>query len=88
MTDEILSQMLSSELNREFERNEPEIIKVLLSALPDDKQIDPDLQNLLIASVRASVQLSIHLTIRLLEGAGVLGLSPDGEPILRVVPEK
>lgn len=82
MTDEMLSKILSSDLNQYLGKNEHEIINALYSVLPDGKRIDPELEKLLVATVHISAQASLQAMVRSLEQAGIFDLPPEGTPIL------
>lgn len=88
MTDEMLSQIISDELNQHINLNRPEIIRGLHSVLANGSVINSELQNLLIAAIQISAQVSVQFTIRSLEKAGVVSLPPEGTPILRDLNEK
>lgn len=87
MTNEILSGIISDYMNRQLENDEEEIVKALHSVLPNGKNIEPDLEKLLIATVNISAQVSAQFTIRFLEQAGLLSLPADGTPILQLLDE-
>lgn len=87
MTNEILSGIVSDCINRQLENDEQEIVRALHSVLLNGKNIEPDLEKLLIATVNISAQVSVQLTIRFLEEAGLLSLPADGTPILQLLDE-
>ncbi len=87
MTNEILSGIISDCMNRQLGNDEQEIVRALHSVLPNGKNIEPDLEKLLIATVNISAQVSIQFTIRFLEETGLLTLPADGTPILQLLDE-
>lgn len=82
VTNEILSSLVSQEVQRALEDNQDYFVSEFASCLDAGEQVDPLTIRLVTKAIKMSTQLSVQLVIRTLETCGVLSLPPDGTPIL------
>lgn len=82
MIDDILSKLISEEVAKAMESNEDVIVSELASCLDPEDPVDQKTARMVTKAIKLSMRLTTHLVIRILEGADVLHLAPDGTPIL------
>ena len=84
MTHEILSQLVTEEIDAAIMRNQDSIIQSFADCADADTLIDPVIVQIVFQSMRISAQRAITIMLRTLERSGVLKLQADGEPILHL----
>ena len=82
MTDEMLSKLVSEQLDSVLERNHDVISRELSSCVDDGDYVDPVAARMVAKAIRLSSHISVQLIIKILEEVGVMHLPPDGTPIL------
>lgn len=85
MTDELLGDMINSEISGYLSRNTDFLVKQFKSC---DPNITPEMSALLTKAIFISSQISTQYVIRFLENCGLLHLPEDGQPLLTLLPNE
>lgn len=88
MTNEILSSVVAREVEKAFSHNEKTFIKSLTEGLTSNDYVDPVTARLVIKSMHLTAQMTVQLTIRILEAYDCIKSLPDGAPELRLIEEE
>ncbi len=77
MTSEMLGRIAAQDVQDAMEKNQEAIAKRLSMVCSDG-----EIAAAVVAGMQMSAELSVQIIIRALEEAGVIGLPPDGTPVI------
>lgn len=86
MTDTILGQIIQKQIEEVFAQNQDAIADSLADGIGNDTMPVMEVAvRLTKNSIRLSVLMSVQMTLRILENAGVIDLNGDYGPLLEVI---
>jgi hypothetical protein len=87
MTDTVLCQIIQKQIDKAFSQNRDVISSALADELGNETTpVGEVIGKVATNTVRLSILMSVQMTLRILENAGVIDLDGDYGPMLEVIP--